>query len=312
MPVVVPGESLVPEFSKAQWNWKTGPAQVPGLGSTAAAPAPGALAAVAPAPAAPGAPGPAQAGSVCDDLRKAGEAAFPGQFLDCKEFRYYSAGIWAQSDPYGCHCSAWSVNCPFETCRVNMAWEDQCMDKKVMDMGFTALSKMSSTLPPNSVPKELRAFGSHPDYISMCMYWRKKPANIQLPPVNAAQYASALPSFATLRFEGVGVEGCMKFVDNEMNIGQTKTALLSALGLSDLDVISITCGDDLTNHGSDILIEGPPKSVSQAAAKQKEPDFCFKAIGIQACTQLRNVPAPAPAPGGVPSPAAPVFQVASR
>mmetsp|Transcript_54945 Transcript_54945/g.96357 ORF Transcript_54945/g.96357 Transcript_54945/m.96357 type:complete len:418 (+) Transcript_54945:176-1429(+) len=305
VPVAVQGESLVPDFSKSQWTWMPGNAEVPGLVSAAAAPAPGAAA--APAPAAPGAPGPAQAGSPCDELRKAGEAAFPGQFLDCKEFRYYGGSIFAQADPYGCHCSAWSVNCPFEICKVSTAWEDQCMDKQVMDMGFTGLSKMSNYLPPTSIPKELRAMGSHPDYISMCMYWRKKPPNVQLPPTNAAEYASALPSFATMRFDGIGVEGCMKFVDNEMSIGQTKTGLLAALGLSDLDVISITCGNDLTNHGADVLVEGPPNSVTQAAAKQRELGFCFQALGIQACTYM-GAPAPAPAFGG-PSPAGKPFFV---
>lgn len=288
LPAVVQGESLVPDFSKSQWTWVTGNAQVSGLVAPAAAPSPAESAAPA--------PGPVQASNPCDELRKAGEAAFPGQFLDCKEFRYYGSSVFAQSDPYGCHCSSWSVNCPFETCRVSTAWEDQCLDQKVMGMGFTGLSKMSNYLPPTSIPKALRSSGSHPDYISMCMYWRSKPPTLALPPTNVASYGLSLPSFATLRFDGVDVQGCMTFVDTEMNIGQAKAALLTALGAQDLEIISITCGSDLDNHGADVLIEGPPNSVAQAVGKQHGSAFCFQALGIQACTSLRG-PAPAPAPG---------------
>lgn len=294
MPTVIKGESLVPNFDESKWGWVTGAATVPGLGG-----APGAAPGPAPAAAPGAAPAPGQAGGPCDELKKKGEADFPGQFLDCKEFRYYGATVFAQSAPYGCHCSSWSVNCPYETCRVTQAWEDKCLDKGVMDMGFTALSKMSNYLPPSSIPKLLRPHGSHPDYISMCMYWRAKPPNHALPPVDTSKFVGVFPDFATLRFEGIGLAGCMKFLTNEMSLAQAKTGLLTALGAMDLEVVSITCGDDLTNEGSDMLITGPPDLVKQAASKQQAPDFCFDAVGVKVCTGAMP-PAPAPAPGPAP------------
>lgn len=285
-------------------------------------PAPGAPA-PAPAPAAAGAPGPAgapaAAGPSCAALIAQAEKTpgAKGMFLGCKEFRYYGGGIFGKSAPYGCHCAAWTVNCPFETCPVGTAFDEKCLAPSVKKMGFTALSKLSNFVNPASVPKALRKYAVHPDYVSTCMYWLPKPANPSLPAVNAAAYSKFLPEFATFYFNYVGAPAqacvapklddvstmseCAGQVGDESKLKTTEANLIAALGQAGLSVLSITCGS------MSALVTGPPAALAAAASVSKHPFFCFMAVDRQVCTLKPKAvfcpPAPGPGPAGAPGPA---------
>ena len=76
-------------------------------------------------------------------------------FLGCQEFRYYGGAPYGMKPtaPYGCHCAAWTVNCPFETCPVGTAFDGKCLSPIAKKMGFTSLSKMSNFAPSGQGPK---------------------------------------------------------------------------------------------------------------------------------------------------------------
>jgi len=284
------GLALVPDLANSQWTWLEGtpeqavaavnngfqaftadPADVAaGIGGApGGAPSPAsAFSATAPAPA------PAVGAGLCESLRAAGDAATPGAFLDCREFRYYSEGVFAAGPPYGCHCGAWSVNCPFETCPARMAWEEQCLAPPATELGFTALSKTSHPLSPSTLPKPAERFEAYPGIISLCMYWLQKPMTPTLPPLTR-NFAADLPIFASLQFAGVSVEDCLGSTFNETYLQQTKAGFLQAIqepAGSPLAVVSVQCGGNMT-----ALVEGPPDLVGKAVSASTAQDFCFTA-----------------------------------
>jgi len=231
------------------------------------------------------------------------------------------------------------VNCPFETCPIGTAFDSQCLAAPIKAMGFTALSKLSNFVSPASVPKDLRPFTVHPDYVSTCMYWLPKPANAGLNAVNTEKYASHLPDFGTIQFDFIGgaVRGtdvlggfvppvripdpsgsiayCAEQVADEATLEKTKAAILAALGQKDLSIISVTCGK------MNVLVTGPKAQLDAAAEKAKNPRFCFFAATKQVCTVEPDplpyvppplmAPGPAPGPGGAPgpSPFGPMFNL---
>jgi len=291
-----------------------------------------------PAAAAPVAPAaPAKAGPTCAGLVAAYEKTpgGKGMFLGCQEFRYYGGQPYGmdQTAPYGCHCASWTVNCPFETCPVGTAFDGKCLSPTAKKMGFTSLSKMSNFVSPASVPKALRPFTVHPDYVSTCMYWLPKPAAAALPPVNTALYATHLPDFGTLQFDWLSTQNaahtyqtsitdaahlsdCFDQIADEAKLEATKANLLAALGQKDLTVISITCGS------MSALMSGPRDQLAAAAKKAEYAHFCWFAATLQVCTvspppttttttlapaEDKNFdgirdPAPMPAPGPAPGP----------
>jgi len=204
-------------------------------------------------------------------------------FLGCQEFRYYGTNIMGAGDPYGCHCASWTVNCPFATCDSRgMAWEAQCLDDAVQNIGFTSLSKMSNYVNPNSVPKALRPYTVHPDYVSTCMYWLPKPSTASIPPVNPPAFAGKLPDFATFYFDGITYLDCVTQISDENKLRMTEGGLLFALGVKGLSVLSITCGSMTA------LMSGPKDALKQAAAKASNPKFCFMAVTKKVCTVNQN------------------------
>jgi len=244
----------------------------------------------APAPAEPviaspaGAPTPA--GPTCAALIAKAEKTKGGKgmFLGCQEFRYYGSGVLAQTAPYGCHCASWTVNCPFETCPIGTAFDEKCLSADVKKMGFTALSKLSNYVNPASVPKALRKYAVHPDYISTCMYWLPKPANSGLPAVNADTYSQHLPDFGTLYFDSVTLAQCSDQIADEGKLARTEANLIAALGQKDLSVISITCGS------MSALVTGPKDQLAAAAEKAKGTKFCWFAVNVQVCTVVQPIP----------------------
>jgi len=228
-------------------------------------------------------------------------------FLGCQEFRYYGSGIMGQTAPYGCHCASWTVNCPFESCPIGEAFDAECLAPSVKKMGFTALSKLTNFINPASVPKALRKYTVHPDYVSTCMYWLPKPSNAGLHPVNNANYHKVLPDFGTLYFDSVTLVECADQISTEQKLHQTETNLINALGMPGLSVISISCGS------MSALVTGPAEQLNAAAEKAKHPHFCWFAVSVQVCTVVppptipppaaAPVPMPGPSPGFAPAPA---------
>lgn len=157
------------------------------------APAP-AAAAPPPAPQAPPPPPPPPPGpEVCAELLKAG-VGLPATeaFLDCTPFNWYGSSIQGPSSPWGCECSAWSVNCPFETCAAEQAWQEGCLESKVTDLGFTALSKSYVSLNGGSLPVDVGGYSNHPSIVSLCMYWLPQPPNPSFPIVAAPEWQDDL------------------------------------------------------------------------------------------------------------------------
>lgn len=332
MNTAIPGEiwSLKANFENNNWQWQPAgnaysqnnpgaPINPVDMSMVGSGPSPAGAPAPAPAPAAAGAPGPAAApaaaGPSCAALIAQAEKTpgAKGMFLGCKEFTYYGSGVFGKSAPYGCHCAAWTVNCPFETCPIGTAFDEKCLAPSVKKMGFTALSKLSNFVNPASVPKALRKYAVHPDYVSTCMYWLPKPANPALPAVNAAAYSQHLPDFATFYFNYVGAPAqacvapklddvstmseCAAQVGDEAKLKTTQANLIAALGQAGLSVLSITCGS------MSALVTGPPAQLAAAAALSKHPFFCWMAFDKQVCTlKPKTIPCP-PAPG--PGPAGP-------
>lgn len=128
-------------------------------------------------------PGP----EVCGQLLKAG-ADLPANeaFLDCTPFNWYGGSVQGPSSPWGCECSAWSVNCPFETCKNEQAWQEGCLESKVTQLGFTALSK--TFLPLNGGVLPTGGYSNHPGMVSLCMYWLPQPPNPSFPIVAAPEW----------------------------------------------------------------------------------------------------------------------------
>merc|ERR1719223_608379 len=140
-----------------------------------------------PPPTPPPPPGP----EVCGELLKAG-AGLPANeaFLDCTPFNWYGSSIQGPSSPWGCECSAWSVNCPFETCKAEQAWQEGCcLESKVTDLGFTALSKSFLPLNGGALPAVVGGYSSHPSMVSLCMYWLPQPPNPSFPIVPAPDWS---------------------------------------------------------------------------------------------------------------------------
>lgn len=315
MNTALPGEvwALKPNWNTNEWTWKSAgsiyagedpgapinPPRMVAAGPAAAEPP--AEAPDPPAAASPAAKGP----PACAKLMELGEKTpgAKGMFLNCQEFRYYGGGVFGNPSPYGCHCASWTVNCPFETCPIGTAFDDQCLSPAVKKMGFTALSKLSNFVSPASVPKALRKYTVHPDYISTCMYWLPKPANPSLPAVNAAAYARHLPDFGTFYFDSVTLVECADQVADETKLETTKANLVKALGQSELTVISITCGS------MSALVTGPKPQLDAAASLAKDPHFCWPAVSVQVCTVVApTTPAPPtlpPPPVAPPAPALP-------
>lgn len=318
-PTQPPPESLVPDFPSGRWNWapnsdglksltpqdlvvvSAGPGPAPG-------PAPGFAAAPAPSAMASPAPGPAPVmANVCGALFDAGEKSMPGQFMECQEFRYYSRGPLV-TPPFGCHCSTWSVSCPFETCGARRAWEENCLAPEASSLGFTSLSKTWHPLPANSLPQQMKTFKTHPGIVSMCMYWLPKPATPTLPPLAVPDH---LPEYGNLHMPGAmhgqGVLNCLNMTSTPMAVQQTKAALQTALGESGIVVVSVYCGLGAFNA----LLKGPNDQVARAISKAAQPQFCFKAseVPLEFCTPLAPGPSPSPAmspgpaPGAAPAPA---------
>lgn len=317
MNTAVPGQiwALSPDYTTSSWMWKPSgsvysadlpglPVNPPTLSFAGPSPGPGgAMATVgvpAPAPAsAPGpAPGPGGAGGVCESLKGKAEQTpgAQGMFLNCQEFRYYGDSVFGKTAPYGCHCASWTVNCPFETCPVGTAFDSTCLSPDVKGMGFTALSKLSNYINPGSVPKALRPYTVHPDYISTCMYWLPKPANPGMPAVNSAAYASHLPDFATFFFDGISLFACADQISDEHRLSATKAGLLRALAQPSLSILSITCGS------LSALVTGPASEIAAAAKIASNPSFCWQAVTLPVCTTAPSVPTAPAAPGGAPSP----------
>lgn len=147
-------------WDPAAWKWQAGP---PGPGpapvSAGAPPAP------AGAPAAPM----SSTDALCAQLLEAGKSSHPEQFLDCEVYSYYGkSNNGVAGGSRGCQCSAWTVNCPFETCNARSAWEEGCLAAPAQQLGFTGLSKIAQPLSNGAVPG---GFTSHPPVISFCTYW---------------------------------------------------------------------------------------------------------------------------------------------
>lgn len=264
-----PGESYVlsPDWNTMQWTW-TARSQAAG-GITGSAPALNRTNASS-----TNTTGPA-ANNLCSTLQSAAPA---GHFLECREFRYYGSGVFGRGQPYGCHCAAWSVNCPFELCSPQQAWEDQCLDTPATDLGFVSFSKLPLHVPAEeSIPPALRPFQQKTDYISTCMYWLPKPPAPQMPTLfsNASTLARLLPDFATLWFWGIGLEDCGWEVSTEANLVASKDALLSALNQQGLEVLSITCGNQEKAYGQNAVIKGPWASVERAEELAGNASFCY-------------------------------------
>lgn len=175
-----------------------------------------------------------------------------------------------------------------------------CLAPAVKEMGFTALSKLSNFINPSSVPKALRPYTVHPDYISTCMYWLPKPANPGLPAVNAASYGRVLPDFGTFYFKSVTLFECAEQISNPDRYQKTQDNLLIALGEPDLKVVSIACGS------MSALVTGPKEQMDRAAERAKDQYWCWFAYNKEVCTVH---PRPTPAPPFVPGMFAPVFSL---
>jgi len=283
------GLALVPDFDKLQWTWVVDPPPSVGLapGPAASAPSPLASSAPAPGPAAPAVANP------CNALLDLGKTGAPGQFLGCQEFRYYGVSLIGAGQPYGCNCGAWSVNCPFQTCDIGQAWDEQCLDPAATSLGFTGLSRNWHPLPSGSLPMPMTGFVHHPGIFSMCMYWLPKPQNPTLPPMDVAGLSMVLPRYANLMFQGAALNDCMKAMTNSATLEMTKQGLKDALGIPDISVVTVDCGS------FNALIQGPPSSVEQAVAKATAPNFCFdvSALQVHICTAPLAGPAPSPAGG---------------
>lgn len=245
----------------------------------------------------------------CSKLIQAAESTpgTKGMFLNCQEFTYYGAGTFGKTPPWGCHCASWTVNCPFETCPVGTAFDDVCLAAKAKKLGFSSLSKLSNFVNPASVPKALRPYTVHPDYISTCMYWLPKPPNPSLPAVNTDSFAVHLPKFATFYFDSPSLFECSQAIDDEDKFEATKAGLVKGLGQPGLSVLSITCGTP--QEGTHAIVTGPADQMDKAAKLASNPTFCFQASNIQMCTlplPPGAIPgAPGPAPGAPGAPAAP-------
>lgn len=274
--------SLVPDVASGSWRW---------VDRGTAALTDGARAPSSPAPAplmlahAPG-PAPSAPPNICGALMAAGETSAPGQFLGCQEFRYYSG---VETPPFGCHCSAWSVSCPFETCRAEQAWEEPCLAREATTLGFTALSKTWYSLQSNELTNGRSAFKDHPAIISLCMYWLPKPPNPSLPEINVPPF---LPAYANLEMRGAPLADCVRVSDTASAIAQTKTALQAALAQPGLKVATIDCG----GRNFHALIVGSPDAVKAAAVKAAQPGFCFEVAQVNARFCAFAPPGPAPAP----------------
>lgn len=317
MNAAVPGQiwALAPDYTNGKWIWQPAgsvygtdpalpvnpptvfaPGPAPGAAQTAAGPAPVPAAAPGPGPA----PGPGAAPGPCEKLKAKGDQTpgAIGMFLGCQEFRYYGDSVMGKTAPYGCHCASWTVNCPFETCPTTEAFDAACLSPDVKSMGFKSLSKMINYVNPASVPKGLRPYTQHPDYISTCMYWLPKPPMASLPAVHSSQYAKQLPDFATFFFDGITFPGCAEQIWDENKLSVTKAGLLHALGQTQLQVVSITCGS------MSALITGPKSEIDAAARIASNVKFCFQAATLPVCTVAPSPPpAPPAAPAGGPGPA---------
>lgn len=324
MNTAIPGEiwALKPNYETSKWVWEhagqvyspddpgapVNPPEFPGPPAPAEPSAPAEAAAASPMGGAAPAPPPPSCAMLINEAEKT--KGSKGMFLGCSEFRYYGGNVLGTSQPYGCHCASWTVNCPFETCPIGTAFDDKCLSPAAKKMGFTSLSKLSNFVSPASVPKALRPFTVHPDYISTCMYWLPKPANPGLPAVDAPKYGRVLPDFATFYFDSVTLVQCADQVATEQALETTEKSLVVALGQKDLSVISITCGS------MSALVTGPQAQIDAAAAKAKHPHFCWMAFSVQVCTVVAPpvpfvpwfppafspMPGPMPGPGPAPSP----------
>jgi len=253
-------------------------------------PAPAPPPVAAPPPAAPAAPAPAPPSCAMIIAEAEKTKGLKGMFLGCQEFRYYGGpSILGKTQPMGCHCASWTVNCPFETCPIGTAFDDRCLSATVKKMGFTSLSKLSNFISPASVPKDLRPYTVHPDYISTCMYWLPTPSNAGLPAINHVAYKSTLPDFGTLFFDSIDIRTCGDQVADMDRLEMTKKHLIEALGEKDISVISITCGS------MSALVTGPKEQLDRAADKAKYAHFCWFAATAQVCT-VTPPPTPAPPP----------------
>jgi len=297
-----PPVALVPDFAEGRWRWAE-----PGEAATNAAPpsgAPGPAALVAPAPG----PGPAPATpDVCNALKAAGDQSTPGQFMECQEYRFYAQGPLGTPTPQGCHCSAWSTACPFETCGARAAWEESCLAPEAAALGFTALSRSSHPLDAGVLPEPMGGFKDHPGIISLCMYWLPKPAKQQLPPVSVSAF-DFTHSYANIHLSVADVFDCLRMTSSPLAISQTKAAVAAALGGGGVTAVSVNCGGR-TKTGRTLifnaLLRGPPAQLELAEATAATPGFCVKVPEVPAkfCAGSPPGPGPAPAPQPAPAPA---------
>lgn len=137
---------------------------------------------------------PPAAADLCGTLfGMAGKVGESGQFTECRELRDSPGAL------LGCHCGAWSAACPFQTCRVNEAWEGSCLEPQVESLGFVALSHSRQKLPEAALPRGLGGFtAGNPGSVSLCMYWLPDPTTTTtLYPTTINMAASAAASSAS-------------------------------------------------------------------------------------------------------------------
>eukprot|EP00397_Hematodinium_sp_SG-2012_P052051 GEMP01061340.1.p1 GENE.GEMP01061340.1~~GEMP01061340.1.p1 ORF type:complete len:332 (+),score=74.28 GEMP01061340.1:86-1081(+) len=232
---------------------------------------------------------PADKDPKCSELSKLAKIDFRDTFIKCNPFSFYSNGVMDVA-PWGCTCTSWSVNCPFETCDGSRAWND-CLDDKVKALGFKEYSKNTMYLAGNSVSHH--SFLHHPGNgaLSSCIYLRTKPANPALEPLNVT---FAFPVTAEITLDGPTLADCAEFMKTPENYLKTQKAFEDSLNAK-VSVLYMLCGSFKAT------IEGAPKEVDKAVKVAHEDAYCFTVDGHTFCKT--PAPAPAPAPGPAPAPA---------